>query len=508
MRSILSVLRRAAALGIAATLSAVPALATWSIVVVDHRTGEIALFSATCVTNVDLERVLGMMRVEDGAAAIQFTGDPSVAKRQFIWNALESGDSPAQILADMQTTFGDMAVIQLGIASFTGPPVTFTGGNVWDPNAGIAGTVGDLSYAIQGNVITGDPVVLEAERALLETEGDLFTRVLSAMEASRAMGGDGRCSCSDTAPGACGSPPDMFDKSAYVGFLIVSRVGDTQGSCIAGQGCTNGEYYFHRRVAIGGPNFRDPVIRLFERARQWQQSMIGVTDQLRTEVDVDRDLLVADGVSSARVMIRLVDRDGTPLTVGGQTVTVTPEHGGADPAIVQGLVDHGDGTHSFELVSTTNDGVGEWHVRVDDGTHDVLLWPPVVVETEPLVAFHSSANEVEAGTGADVVLTTNLSGNAGAPYRVLGSLSGTVPGTTLQGVHVPLNPDRLYGITLGATTPRVFEGFAGTLDASGRAEATLHLDPALATVFVGSRFDFVAFANGTVTDVDGFDVVP
>ena len=97
------------------------------------------------------------------------------------------------------------------------------------PGSGSRGEQGSLVYAIQGNVLTGDPVVFEAERTLLSSTGDLGQRVMAAMETARAFGGDGRCSCSYGAPTNCGSPPPNFDKSAHVAFLIISRIGDEEG---------------------------------------------------------------------------------------------------------------------------------------------------------------------------------------------------------------------------------------------------------------------------------------
>ena len=72
--------------------------------------------------------------------------------------------------------------------------------------ANVTGEVGDLSYAIQGNVLVGWLPVLDAETALLNTPGDLATKVMAAMQAARFAGGDGRCSCSNNNPTGCGEP--------------------------------------------------------------------------------------------------------------------------------------------------------------------------------------------------------------------------------------------------------------------------------------------------------------
>lgn len=511
-RWVASVRRLAALLGAGLALAA-PAAATWSIVVVNTRTGEVGIFSATCVRNVDLERVLGLVRVGEGAAAVQFLGDPNTQKRQFIWAGMEQGLSPDQILSGMAPVFSDFQSLQIGIASIFGAPRTYTGPNVWDPNSGVEGQVGDLLYAIQGNVITGAPVVLEAEAALLSTEGDLVTRLAAAMEASRAMGGDGRCSCDDAMPGSCGSPPNVpFAKSAHVSFVIVARLGDVDGVCNSAMDCTNGDYYLQERVTLGGWAALDPVTKLLGKVRGWEQGLVQVTDQLRSQVTADRAALVADGVSKATVTVQLADRNGDPLTVGGQTLTVWPMHGGPAPAIAGPVVDNGDGTHTFELTATQSSGQGEWHIHVDDGVRNVLLWPALELTTDPLVELHSSLPEIQSSTGGEVVLTVNRPGDAGRGYGLLGSTSGQIPGTTIQGVHVPLNPDRLFGLTLGLPRGPVFRAFSGTLDAAGRAEARFELSPGLAGVLAGTRFDFctliAAPTGGEVTNVASVMVTP
>jgi hypothetical protein len=61
--------------------------------------------------------------------------------------------------------------------------------------------------------------------------------------------------------------------------------------------------------------------------------------------------------------------------------------------------------------------------------------------------------------------------NAGRQYILLGSLSGTSPGTTFMGVHVPLNPDSYFNFTVNNPNSSILPGSMGTLDATGRATA-------------------------------------
>ncbi|MEM7202097.1 MAG: aryl-sulfate sulfotransferase [Planctomycetota bacterium] len=65
------------------------------------------------------------------------------------------------------------------------------------------------------------------------------------------------------------------------------------------------------------------------------------------------------------------------------------------------------------------------------------------------------------------------SASAGDPYLVLGSVSGTMPGTALGGVHVPLNFDAWTVQTASFPGTPLLQGTLGTLDANGRATASL-----------------------------------
>ena len=67
--------------------------------------------------------------------------------------------------------------------------------------------------------------------------------------------------------------------------------------------------------------------------------------------------------------------------------------------------------------------------------------------------------------------------HAGAIYIVLGSVSGTAPGTPFLGAHLPLNFDGWFLYTLTHPDGAVTEDSAGFLDADGRADANFKLPP-------------------------------
>ena len=187
-------LRTLLAFFVGLVLLAAPASATWSIVIVNLVTGEVAVGIATCLTGFDLRPNTVVIVPGLGAAAAQsFVGPLSL--RQLIRDGLLSGESASQILASLAAADTGHQSRQYGIVSLVCGEETFTGtgAGVWA--GGLVGQVGNFRYAIQGNVLTGQPVITAAEQAILMTPGDLPDKLMAAMEAARVMGGDGRCSC-------------------------------------------------------------------------------------------------------------------------------------------------------------------------------------------------------------------------------------------------------------------------------------------------------------------------
>lgn len=509
-------LRAGLALLLTSLLTVSSASATWSIVVVNLKTREVCVASATCIPNFQLRRFVPVVRVGQGAGAVQSAGDPTGQNRAIMWQAFQDGLTPEEIL-ELVAASGGHQSRQYGIASFAGPAVTFTGTGAGGAATGVQGTVDDLYYAVQGNVLTDDAVVFAAEAALRNTVGDLSQRVMAGMEAARALGGDGRCSCSQDDPTGCGAPPPGFTKSAHTAFIVLARMGDTDGPCDTSDGCADGDYFL-RRELNGGVTQNDPVIALTNKVANWRAALAGVADQQLTEVTCGAQELPANGLASTSVDIRLVDIDGVPLTAGGHTLSIEPLHTGPEPVTVGPVVDHGDGTYGFELGATVNPGRAAFHVTVADGQGgEVLLWPPLSVHVVAPADFHTSHFDVSASAGAEVVSTvTHPLGSAGAglSYTVLASLAGTSPGTNLGGVLVPLNQDRLFDITsMGRAQPPVFDGFLGTFDGGGRGLAKFSISPAVGAVLIGTRVDLLAIYDDgqggvAVSTGDHFEVLP
>jgi hypothetical protein len=148
--------------------------------------------------------------VGKGAGCAQSYVDPTGATRVYIRDQLALGTNPVQILSGLAGFDTGHQTRQYGIADVLGRAVGFTGTQAGAFASDRVGRIGDVLYAIQGNVLTGGPVLAAAELALYATPGDLGEKMMAAMEAARLFGGDGRCSCNKGAPTSCGSPPPTF----------------------------------------------------------------------------------------------------------------------------------------------------------------------------------------------------------------------------------------------------------------------------------------------------------
>ncbi len=205
------------------------ARATWSILIIDTRTGEIGVASATCLTGFDLRANTPVLIPGVGAATAQSAVDSTGQNRVKIRDLLVQGLDPNAIIDTLAGFDTAHQSRQYGIADTLGRTATFTGLGAGAWAGGRVGQIGDLVYAVQGNVLAGEPVVAAAVQAIIDTPGDIAEKMMASMEAARSMGGDGRCSCSGGNPTGCGAPPPVFTKSAHIAYMLIARAGDNAG---------------------------------------------------------------------------------------------------------------------------------------------------------------------------------------------------------------------------------------------------------------------------------------
>jgi hypothetical protein len=89
-----------------------------------------------------------------------------------------------------------------------------------------------------------------------------------------------------------------------------------------------------------------------------------------------------------------------------------------------------------------------------------------------LPSFNSSVASISLWQGGSQPWSLDAgAAQAGRSYLVLGSLTGTVPGTTLPGLPtIPLNHDFWFDFTVSAPNSAILVGSLGSLDGAGQAQ--------------------------------------
>jgi uncharacterized Ntn-hydrolase superfamily protein len=178
-------------LGLALALAPAPARATWSIVAVDPATRVVGVAGASCIGGVE---VIG--RVVPGRGAVAAQAIANLAGRDRAAQRLAEGATPAEIVAELTRRRFDgwqlplYRARQYGIAALGAPAAAYTG--AWTiPWRGDRVAEG---VAVQGNLLRGPAVVRDALTAFERSAGRaLGERLLRALEAGAAAGGDRRC---------------------------------------------------------------------------------------------------------------------------------------------------------------------------------------------------------------------------------------------------------------------------------------------------------------------------
>ena len=270
-------LRAFAAAAILAVAAPSTAHATWSIIAIDRATGRVVIASATCVSQRSLERFpsKGLMDIQAvvvpgfGIAAAQAGVDPTRANQTLIAAELRAGTHPSVII---QRLMADSSIQnrQFGIVDLRGRFAGFSGGRNGAASLAIQGEVAGagIFYSIQGNILASNAVVQNAVRAFESATGSITDRVMAAMEAADAAGGDRRCSCT-TAPvptttAAC------TRRTAHVAYLLAA-----DSSAAAADSAARGSYALF--IDVTDQNIRpdenaNPVMTLRMRYDAWRRS--------------------------------------------------------------------------------------------------------------------------------------------------------------------------------------------------------------------------------------------
>ncbi|HEX6042326.1 DUF1028 domain-containing protein [Longimicrobium sp.] len=221
--------------------------ATWSITAVDPRTREVGIAGASCTPDV-----IGIAGVVPGRGVIAAQALTNDAARRRGIEMLRGGASPMEIVRAVTDSVFDpgFGAQQYGVAALGHAPVAYTGAatEAW------MGHALDADVSVQGNLLVGERVVGDAMAAYRvaasDTSESLADRLLLALEAGAAAGGDARC------PG----------QTALSAFLIVAGPDDRRDAQ-------------HLRLYVNGQSYggANPVALLRQRYDEWRRLIRGHT---------------------------------------------------------------------------------------------------------------------------------------------------------------------------------------------------------------------------------------
>ncbi len=157
---------------------------TFSIVAADLEAGEVGCAVQSRYFSVG--SVVPWARAGVGAVATQAAGVAVFGRLALA--ELEGGASPEEALASVLARDDGRETRQLGVVTADGRAAAFTGAQCLD----WAGHRIGAGFAVQGNILAGQAVVDEMARAYEETVGSLVERLVTALEAGQAAGGDKR----------------------------------------------------------------------------------------------------------------------------------------------------------------------------------------------------------------------------------------------------------------------------------------------------------------------------
>jgi uncharacterized Ntn-hydrolase superfamily protein len=165
-------------------VSDTPRKSTFSIVAADLETGEVGCAVQSKYFSVG--SVVPWAWAGIGAVATQAAGVAVYGR--FALEELQRGATPEAALEAVLAGDPGRETRQLGIVTADGRAAAFTGKECLD----WAGHRAGPGFAVQGNILAGEAVVDEMARAYTGTVGTLVERLVAALEAGQAAGGDKR----------------------------------------------------------------------------------------------------------------------------------------------------------------------------------------------------------------------------------------------------------------------------------------------------------------------------
>jgi uncharacterized Ntn-hydrolase superfamily protein len=165
-------------------VSVTPLKSTFSIVAADLEAQEVGCAVQSRYFSVG--SVVSWAQAGVGAVATQAAGVAVYGARALA--ELAGGAAPEDAIERVLADDPARETRQLGVVTAAGAAAAFTGAECLD----WAGHRVGAGFAVQGNILAGEAVVDEMARAFEETTGPLVGRLVAALEAGQAAGGDRR----------------------------------------------------------------------------------------------------------------------------------------------------------------------------------------------------------------------------------------------------------------------------------------------------------------------------
>ena len=159
-------------------------VATFSIVAFDPETDSLGV--AVQSKFLAVGSVVPWARAGVGAVATQAMANYNYGPRGL--QLMEEGTTADETVEVLVSADEDRDHRQVGVVDSGGRAATYTGSECFDWAGGVAGE----HYAAQGNILVGAETVEAMAVIYEETKGDLAARLLSALDAGQAAGGDSR----------------------------------------------------------------------------------------------------------------------------------------------------------------------------------------------------------------------------------------------------------------------------------------------------------------------------
>jgi hypothetical protein len=258
--------------------------ATWSVIAVDRSTGRVVIASSTCTGTTDdfLKDIQAVVVPGKGVGACQAGVDGTHQNQTLVFEELKRGTDPARIIEmlsqDPAFQSRQFAVVDLQ-GRMAGHSGLTNGFVTQDMHGQVPGT--GIFYSVEGNILRTAAVVPNAVKAFLEAKGGVTDRVMAAMLAADASGGDSRCTCAvpPATRGSDGIPCSL--RTSLVAYILAADPADANGPRDKPNLHNNGTYSMYITVSQPGqgPGFAikpgedlDPVKTLRMRYDAWLQA--------------------------------------------------------------------------------------------------------------------------------------------------------------------------------------------------------------------------------------------